>query len=118
MDSVNHPFPIFTLPVFAKRIYVVNSLALIPSVQRNSKSITFDLFFNVVANRMAGIKGDGLRLLDDEKNGGKGVGHTILRAMNTTLLGTGLDALNRTMVDNLAVTFNQLQDRNVVDLQS
>ncbi|SMR45237.1 unnamed protein product [Zymoseptoria tritici ST99CH_3D1] len=93
--------PIFTLDLLVNRLYVVNSARMVAAVQKSHKIIAFDPFLTAAANRMAGINGPGLRLLQETQAGGKGVNQEVLHAMIPTMLGSGLDQMNRTMLRKL-----------------
>lgn len=90
--------PIFTLDLLVNRLYVVNSASMVAAVQKNHKIIAFDPFLTAAANRMAGISGPGLKLLQETHSGGDDLNNKVLHAMTPSLLGKGLDQMNRTML--------------------
>ncbi|KAJ5709762.1 hypothetical protein N7493_010053 [Penicillium malachiteum] len=102
------PLPAFTVDLLAQKTYVITTSDLAAAVQRNSKTISFDPLLVAAANHLAGITGDGLKLLDDTSNGGSGVSKHILHAMHPALLGQNLDEMNRNMIERLEVFLNDL----------
>ncbi|MCJ1348396.1 hypothetical protein MMC31_006628 [Peltigera leucophlebia] len=63
---------------------------------------------------MAGIDGEGLKLLQEKENGGGGINNKVLHSMHPALLGTGLDRMNSTMIKNLQISIDKLESqRNV-----
>lgn len=100
--------PIFTLDVLANRIYVVKSARLVTAVQKNHKCISFDPFLTAAANRMAGISGSGLKLIQESRSGGRDLNNKVLHAMTPSLLGKGLNHMNRTMLSNIEPLIEKL----------
>jgi cytochrome P450 len=112
--SAKHALPVFSLDMFSIKIYVINSASLVSAVQRNSKTISFDPFLTAAANRMSGIEGEGLKLLQETESGGGGLNNEVLHSMHPALLGEGLDVMNRAMIKNLQKSLDDLQnDQNV-----
>lgn len=92
-----------------QKTYVITTAELAAAVQRNSKTISFDPLLVAAAQRLAGITGPGLKLLDDKSNGGGDVSKEILHAMHPALLGENLDEMNRNMIGKLEVFLDELQ---------
>ncbi len=63
---------------------------------------------------MAGISGDGLKLLEETESGGGGINNKVIHAMHPALLGPGLDKMNETMIKNLKVSIDELEVKKVV----
>lgn len=80
------------------------------AIQRNHKVISFDPFVTAAANRMGGITGEGLKLLQEKQNGGGGVNEEIITAMHPALLGTALDVMNKKMILGLCSSVDALLD--------
>ncbi|KAF2770172.1 putative P450 monooxygenase [Teratosphaeria nubilosa] len=110
--------PIFTLDLLVNRLYVVTSAKIVAAVQKNHKVIAFDPFLTGAANRMAGIEGPGLKLLQESQSGGGNLNQEVLHAMVPSLLGSGLDKMNITMVSKLEPLITKLveQEEGVFDL--
>lgn len=88
-----HPLPAYTLDLFYVKLYVINSANLVSAVQRHHKVISFDPLLTAAANRLSGITGDGLKLLQETENGGGGLNNKMLQSMHPALLGSGLDII-------------------------
>lgn len=88
-SSSKHPLPAFALDLLYTKIYVISSASLVSAVQRNHKTISIDPFLTAEANRMAGIQGKGLKLLQEKENGGGGINNDVIHSMHPVLLGSG-----------------------------
>ena len=115
-SNSKHPLPIFTLDLLYTKFYVIKSASLVSAVQRSHKTISFDPFLTTAANRLAGIHGKGLKLLQDTENGGGGVNSKVVHSMHPALLGPGLDAMNRNMIHNLQTSIDKLESQHEVSL--
>ncbi|KAF7510550.1 hypothetical protein GJ744_006396 [Endocarpon pusillum] len=104
-----HPLPAYTLDLFFTKLYVVNSASLVSAVQRHHKTISFDPFLTAAANRLSGITGDGLKLLQETESGGGGINNKVLHSMHPALLGPGLDVMNKNMINNLKASIDGLE---------
>ena len=93
--------PICTLDLYATKIYIVKSGKLVSAVQRNHKLISFDPFLTASAERIAGITGKGLKLLQERHSGGGGANEDVVHAMHPALLGPALDVMNQKMISGL-----------------
>lgn len=83
--------------MLANKFYVIRSVDLVSAVQHNSQSISLIHFSQLSANRMSGIEGEGLKLLQETENGGGGLNNKVLHSMHPALQGEGLDGMNRAM---------------------
>lgn len=101
--------PAFTLDLLFTKVYVINSAGLLPAIQRNSKTISFDPLLTNAAKRLAGVHGKGLKLLQEVENGGGGLNTQVVHAMQPALLGSGLDTMNKSMINNLQISIEELQ---------
>ncbi|KAG9521570.1 cytochrome P450, partial [Aureobasidium melanogenum] len=79
---------IVTINFLVSKVYLVNKSSAVAQVQRNAKVIMFDPFVDSAAERM------------------------IIKAMHPALLGPGLDIANRSMVNNLVKSVNELDSMN------
>ncbi|EGD95163.1 hypothetical protein TESG_02655 [Trichophyton tonsurans CBS 112818] len=102
------PSPIFSMSMLNKKLYVVTSAALVSTIQRSAKFISFEPFLNEVADWLAGIKGDGLKLLQEPIKGGGSLSSAMVHAMATAISGTSLDKMNNTMISFLQVSMEEL----------
>ncbi|KAI9928474.1 hypothetical protein AWENTII_008206 [Aspergillus wentii] len=107
----NNPQPAFTLDLLFSKSYVINTPSLVAAVQRNSKIISMDPFMTFAAKAMAGVTGPGLKLLQEKDSGGGGLNQDVVHAMSPSLLGAGLDPMNRTMIRNLIGFIDDLKNR-------
>jgi hypothetical protein len=99
------------------KTYVINTAKLVSAVQRNHRTISFDPFLTAAAERISGIKGKGLKLLQETENGGRGLNNAVLHAMHPALLGSGLDTMNKNMIVNLQTSIDNLATQHgVIDL--
>ena len=86
-------------------------------MQRNHKTISFDPFLTAAANRLSGITGNGLKLLQETESGGGGINNKVLHSMHPALLGLGLDIMNKAMIKNLKASIDELEsNRTSFDL--
>ena len=76
--SGKSPPPIFTLDLIFIKTYIVTSQKLFQAVQRNSRVISFEANLTAVAERMAGIFGDGVQKLKEKESGGEGLNGTLI----------------------------------------
>lgn len=111
-SNSKHTLPAFTLDLLFTKIYIMNSASLVSAVQRNHKIVSFDPFLTAAANRLAGIDGEGLKLLQETENGGGGVNNKVLHSMHPALLGPGLDGMNSTMINNLQISIDNLESQH------
>lgn len=90
------------------KIYVINTSSAVATAQRNAKTLTFDPFIDAASERMAGIRGKGLKLLSGRESGGGDLNRKIVKAMHPSLLGPGLDFMNHAMISNLSKSVDEL----------
>jgi hypothetical protein len=108
--------PIFSIDVLVNRVYIVKSARLVAAVQKNHKCISFDPFLTAAANRMAGIRGPGLKLLQERRSGGHDLNNKVLHAMTHSLLGKGLDCMNSTMLSKMEPLIDELVNTTNISL--
>jgi hypothetical protein len=109
---MKHGQQICTLAMPYGRTYVVNSTKLVSAVQRNAKTISFDPILTTVAERLAGITGPELEALKEEETGGGGAHRKVVHSMAPSLIGLGLDAMNKAMLANLENFINALETQD------
>ncbi|WEW58599.1 cytochrome P450 [Emydomyces testavorans] len=108
--------PAFTINMLHKKTYLIASASLVPSIQRSAKTISFDPFAAEVAERMAGISGDGLKLYLDPEKGGAGMGEKLLRVMHSVLLGGDLEGLASLAARGIQTGLDDLRLSQSLDL--
>ena len=89
-------------------MYIVKTGKLVSAVQRNHKLISFDPFLTAAAERLAGITGKGLKLLQEKQSGGGGINADIINAIHPALLGPALDVMNQKMISGLCSSVDAL----------
>ncbi|KAL4911366.1 hypothetical protein BDW74DRAFT_184739 [Aspergillus multicolor] len=99
---------IFTINLLGNRQYIITSPSLMQAVQRNKKTLSFAPFVPFTAERLAGIHEEGMKLLRDKESGGAGLSSTTVHAMEKTLIGRPLDAMNEKMAKSLAPLVDEL----------
>ncbi|KAF2668891.1 hypothetical protein BT63DRAFT_426144 [Microthyrium microscopicum] len=102
------PPPIFTIDMLLTKTNIVTTLKLMQSVQRNSKTLSFDPLLTSTAERVIGVRGEGLKILKEKAIGGHGVNASMVQAMLPTLLGDGLDKMNKTMIAFVKLSIDDL----------
>lgn len=108
--------PIYTFDLYATKLHIVKTGKLVSAVQRNHKIISFDPFLTAAANRMAGITGKGLRLLQEKQGGGGGINEDVIHAMHPALLGPALDVMNQKMILGLCSSIDALSSNRELSL--
>ena len=99
-------------------MHIINSGKLVSAIQRNHRIISFDPFLTAAANRMAGINGKGLKLLQEKQGGGGGINKEVIKAMHPALLGHALDAMNEKMILGLCSSVDALSGDSSLDLHA
>ena len=114
--SEKHALPIFGLNMVFTKSYLVTSPSILLSIQRNKKSLSFDPFISMTAERMVGIRGPTLELIREKQSGGQGLTQTIIHAMQPTLIGAPLDRMNERMTRLLRPLVDELASTTTIDL--
>lgn len=117
IQAQKHPqYPIFSLDMIFSKMYVITSPALLQAVQRHAKALTFDPLLNGFASRIAGIRGETLKLMDEPRYDGLSLNQVVIHAMQPTLIGEPLDRMNERMARLLRPLIDELANRETVDL--
>ncbi|KAJ6035725.1 hypothetical protein N7540_000004 [Penicillium herquei] len=117
MQSAKTRLPAFTMSVLVNKVYVIRSPKLVSAIRRHHRTMSFDPLVTRSAKCVGGISGPGLELLREKESNGQGLGHEIIVAFRPTLLGDGLDQMNKTMFDCLHQSVQQLKSHEgVLDL--
>lgn len=114
--SEKHAYPIFCLNMVYTKSYLVTSPSILQSIQRNKKSLSFDPFLSMAAERMVGIRGPTLELMREKQSGGQGLKQAVIHAMQPTLIGASLDRMNERMARLLRPLVDDLASTSTVDL--
>jgi hypothetical protein len=105
--------PIYTIHLPGRRLYVINSMALIPAVQKQFKTLAFLPVQAMAAKSICGSSEIANNILDTNVNGEEGprsysVSHyPAIRGPLTP--GKGLDAMNRVMAQKVANSMNGMK---------
>ncbi|QDS68903.1 hypothetical protein FKW77_007965 [Venturia effusa] len=118
-----HDYPVFTVPLFKSKVYVVSSPALAAQVQRNPKTMVFELVASDSAVRMSGVGTDVKHLLE------KGFAskdkaerdECLLNVMHDYLLSSlspseALDELGIVQLNEMVHMVGQIDDSSPVDM--
>jgi len=109
--------PAFTMDMLFNKVYVIQSPKLVSAIRRSQRTMSFEPLVTSTAKCVGGINGPGLELLREKVSKGKGLGHHTIVALRPTLLGDGLDQMNKTMVDCLHHSVQELKSHDgVLDL--
>ncbi|KAF2179610.1 cytochrome P450 [Zopfia rhizophila CBS 207.26] len=115
-----HNLPIYTIRLPGARLYVVNSISLIPSVQRQYKVFAFPPLEAKLAMSVCGSSKTANDILNTNSNGDEGFwGYSIThyKRIHAPLSpGPGLDAMNRVMAQKVAASLDRLKTSKVVKL--
>ncbi|KAI1173339.1 cytochrome P450 [Nemania sp. FL0916] len=112
--------PIFTLRLPFTRLYIVTATSLIPSVQRQSRVLSFNPIQIKAVTNFASPSKEALDLINLNIDNEKGFIHGFLKAVYPTLTGTMLDMLNQRTVDVILAEFDKFAAKGcsptIVDL--
>lgn len=104
--------PIYTLRLPGIRLYVVDSATLIPSVQKQVKTISFAPVMVKMAESIVGSSKSALKIMSRDLLDDHGHISGVAKIIHATLLpGTRLDALNRRSVQFVKVSMDALASR-------
>ncbi|KAF7895138.1 hypothetical protein EAF00_006952 [Botryotinia globosa] len=116
----NHDLPIYTLRIPGARLYVVNSMSLIPVVQRQYKDLAFPPLEAMGAMSVCGsskIANDILNTNTNGEEGDWGYSMTFYKTIHKPLSpGPELDAMNRIMAQNITASIDGIKGKLVVSL--
>lgn len=101
--SAGYELPIYTLRVFTRRIYVVNSPELVVAVQRNAKNISFTPFVIAMLPRLFNVSGQDIRIASREPDKLGECYMSDVHSSTYTILAPGkeLDSMVKTMLDGV-----------------
>ena len=108
-----YSFPIYSLELLGKRMYIVNSPDLVVTVQRNWKNLQFSAFAAMAAARLCRLSPHATGALMTNANTEKGewgLYYEAMKGIHATLApGGGLEHMNRIMIANVSTSFNSLE---------
>ncbi|KAI0005246.1 putative 25-hydroxycholesterol 7-alpha-hydroxylase [Xylariaceae sp. FL0662B] len=100
MRKRHQELPMYTLRILGTRIYVVNSLDLIPVVQRQWRMLIFGPIQVKVAQAAMGVNKDSIAILERDMVTESGFVNGMIKATHSTISkGPALDALNAKAFD-------------------
>ena len=115
-----HDLPIYTLRLPGARLYVVNSISLIPAVQRQFKILAFPPLEAKLATSVCGSSKTARDILNTNTNGDEGdwgYSITFYKMIHTPLSpGPELDAMNRVMAQKVTASIDRIRVQKVVRL--
>ncbi|KAI1085984.1 cytochrome P450 [Rostrohypoxylon terebratum] len=98
-----HKLPIYTLRLPGTRLYVVNSISLIPVVQRQFRTLSFTAIEAAVAKNVIGVSKRTNDIISSNVTDDQGYLMSFARYIHPTLsAGSSLDAMNRRAVQVIA----------------
>ncbi|ESZ97926.1 putative cytochrome P450 [Sclerotinia borealis F-4128] len=104
--------PILTVTLSGTKMYIVNSLPLIQSIQKQPKDLAFPPIEAKFANQICGVSPEASKILMSNVNGDDGnfgLSMESYHAMRGALTpGSGLDQMNRIMIQNVAASLDDL----------
>ncbi|CAL8576269.1 hypothetical protein XPA_002158 [Xanthoria parietina] len=101
--------------MLSSKLYVVNSIDLISSVQRLPKILAFPPIEAKFAMTICASSKEGNEIIANNLNGEEedwGYSHDVYKSMNSALApGPGLDGMNRIMIQNIAHSLDKLKSQ-------
>ena len=99
--------------MLTSKLYVINSIDLISSVQRLPKILAFPPIEAKFATTICASSKEGNQIIANNLNGEEGdwgYSHDVYKSMNSALApGPALDGMNRIMIQNIADSLNKLR---------
>ncbi|KAI2465943.1 cytochrome P450 [Annulohypoxylon bovei var. microspora] len=110
--------PIYTLRLPGARLYVVNSTALIPVVQRQFRTLSFTAIEAAVAKNVIGVTKTTNNIISNNLTLDEGYLMTFSRYIHPTLsAGSSLDAMNRRAVEVIADSLDKWAKKSPVTVK-
>jgi len=120
LTSNKYQLPIYTLHLPGSRLYILNSVSLIPAVQKQVKALAFPPIEALAAKNVCGTSKVANDILDTNVNGEDGAwGYSMTHypAIRLPLYpGAGLDAMNRVMAQKVAASIDGMTRKQDVKL--
>lgn len=115
--SAKTTHPVFSIKILSHKVYIIKSPELVSAIQRSYRTMSFDPLITRTAKCIGGINGPGLHLIREKTSQGQGLGHHTTVTMRPTLMGEGLDQMNKTIIPSLQRSVQGLKDhRGGLDL--
>lgn len=96
--------------MLGSRIYLVNSVSTIASIQKNNKTLAFEPIQAKFSARICGASNEAYNILIKAMDVENGIYPEIYRAMHPSLApGVGLDAMNRTMIQSVSRSIESIK---------
>ncbi len=110
-DSSQTSLPVYTLKLFTKKVYVVNSLPLVSAVHRSSKTLKVEPLVLLAAECLSGLEPDKLAAFKNTNTQGDDLGTATLKGIAHALSpGPGTVELNLRMLSSLQDLLDEPQD--------
>ncbi|KAE8359939.1 cytochrome P450 [Aspergillus caelatus] len=117
LQSTKTTQPVFSIKILFQKVYIITSPRLVSAVQRSYRTMSFDPLITRTARCVGGITGPGLQLIREKASQGQGLGHHTTATMRHTLMGEGLDQMNKKIIPCLQKSVQNLKDhRGGLDL--
>ncbi|KAK7734693.1 hypothetical protein SLS53_007797 [Cytospora paraplurivora] len=117
MREQHRDLPIYTLRIPGTRIYVINSLELIPVVQRQWRTLVFAPIQVKAAQAAMGASKDAVAILEHDMVSEQGFVNGMVKATHPTMsTGPALDALNAKAFEVFDETLEQLTALTTINL--
>lgn len=109
--------PIYTLRMPGSRTYVINSLSLVPALQRQIRVISFHPIEHRAAERVMGLTRSGCDILGANMNHDDSYLGSFVKALHPALSpGPGLDEINQLSAQLLATSLGRRTTASQVDM--
>lgn len=99
--------PIFTAGLLNKKFYVVTSLDLVKSIQRNPKTLSFLPFLTMTADKLSSLQPEQVQLFEKHQ-GRSGLAEDTIVGVEASLRQANVDALNVPTLDCLKSMIDQV----------
>lgn len=108
-------YPIYTLNMLNRKLYIITSPDLVSAVDRSSKTLAFNPVIGEVAQRMTGYDEASRKIINHNLNGEKGSGY-VIDAHNgivpVLLPGKNLEEMTLTMLQEASLYLTALEKEN------
>lgn len=108
-------YPIYTLNMLNRKLYIITSPDLVSAVDRSSKTLAFNPVIGEVAQRMTGYDEASRKIINHNLNGEEGSGY-VIDAHNgivpVLLPGKNLEEMTLTMLQEASLFLTALENEN------
>ncbi|KAI1128143.1 cytochrome P450 [Nemania abortiva] len=103
-----YKIPIYTLRLPGTRLYIVNSLSLLPSIQRQFRTLSFTAIEASIAANLIGVTKATSKIMEHNVTSDDGYLMSFPRYVHSALsAGPGLDSMNRRSIQVIAKSLNE-----------